>query len=368
MMGDMRRLALLLPLLLATPGCVFYFGDDGDDDCWNGGGAPEPWPGLRNPETGQCENAGGGGGGWCGEDGVPVPATDSAEAPADQIAYDWATCTGPCDGLSESACQAADGCRAVYVDDCPFCDIYPPQLTYVACWGTAPSGPVRGGGCQGLDAYDCSRHDDCSAVHWRAEVPAGGGFVNAIGGFEFCADEPGGGELGCYSDEECPMGTECTSDTECLPPPGCDPATGACPAVCYGRCVPIQAPDCTTLGEVDCIGRADCTPLYAGSDCTCGPMGFTCTTWTFESCVAGDGTSGAFPCGNLVCADGEFCQVNYPGIMGADIWYECRALPGQCLMGGNPLSTCECLKSANECAMSCDVDAAGHVTTGCYLP
>ena len=44
-------------------------------------------------------------------------------------------------------------------------------FVYEACWPTAPSGPVRGGGCVGLDAQECSRHDDCVAQHdsdWSA--------------------------------------------------------------------------------------------------------------------------------------------------------------------------------------------------------
>jgi len=51
------------------------------------------------------------------------------------------------------------------------------------CVGTAPSGPVNGTACAGLDAHECSRHDDCIAVHYYVDVPAWGLK------FDYCAPE-----------------------------------------------------------------------------------------------------------------------------------------------------------------------------------
>jgi hypothetical protein len=354
---------MALALFSLLSGCTLYFGDD---DCASSGGAL-PAPDLRNPVTGQCEYGPSGGPGHPGscdghnnqvDDDIAYPATRAADA----VALDWAQCRSACDGLPEATCLRADGCRAAYRDDCPNCDSL--QLTYVACWATAPSGPLRGEGCFGLDAYKCSRHDDCSAVHGPFQTSdAPGGFMSALGAFEYCMPERDSAP-GCYSDAECPAGSECTSDTECLPPPGCGPAS-PCPPVCYGRCVP-KAPACDGLGEGACVARADCTPLYAGHDCACTPAGCSCGSWTFEQCVAGDGSSAGFTCGNQVCGAGEYCQVTTPGIPGGQTGYGCRALPAACAAAG-PAQACECLEKS-VCAMKCGTDALGHTTATCFAP
>jgi hypothetical protein len=220
------------------------------------------------------------------------------------------------------------------------------NIQFAACWATPPTGPIRGGGCGGLDAQTCSLHDDCSAVHFNQFCPPDSLCALTPAEYMYCQDEPSAG--GCYGDAECPEGFECTADTECLPPPGCDPATGmACPAVCYGRCVPlggggcenVACPDgshcesvctppdpacdggpmgcpetcvvecvpdvplpmsCGGLDEPTCIDMIDgcitsangttacadiaCEPIYEGSDCTCDPMGCHCNVQTYVSC------------------------------------------------------------------------------------
>ena len=111
---------------------------------------------LRNPQTGQCEAAGSG-------------CTDCACLASDFRAQnpDWAECHSLCDSLDEVTCKAADACRAIYFDhylsNCG-ADASCGHM-YSGCWGTAPSGPITGGGCVGLDAQACSQHDDCSAVY-----------------------------------------------------------------------------------------------------------------------------------------------------------------------------------------------------------
>jgi len=78
--------------------------------------------------------------------------------------------------------MATPGCYAAYTelaaDD--------RAAEYRGCWQTAPSGPV-GGSCANLDAYACSRHDNCTAhykdnfVRTSEPVP--------VSEFLFCAPE-----------------------------------------------------------------------------------------------------------------------------------------------------------------------------------
>jgi hypothetical protein len=189
---------------------------------------------LRNPASGRCEASGGGGGGGCSGGGATPP-------PPPPVQQDWGVCGSQCESLDEASCRAADGCRPI------FANRFPPNadgvdFVYETCWPTAPSGPVRGGGCAGLDAQECSRHDDCIAEHesdWSA-CPDTTNCDFVAGSFDACVDE-----------------------TTPPPPP----------------------PACATLGEDACVARADCTPLYAGSDCDCTPAGCTCQTWTFDTCT-----------------------------------------------------------------------------------
>lgn len=216
------RLALLACLLT---GCVFY----ADDDPIPCDDVPELWNGLRNPETGACEDWGGGGC-W------PEPQAD--------IAYpDWAACPGACEGLDETGCLAAEGCRAAYdIPECPplaDCTNIP---EFRECWGMAPSGPWLWESCAGLDAHQCSTTDYCMAVY-------------AEGAFAYCGEEPN--PNGCYADDDCLPGYECTAATECEPPPGCGADGQPCPDVCWGRCVPVD----DSSGPGTCDGEVACDAL-----------------------------------------------------------------------------------------------------------
>jgi hypothetical protein len=189
----------------------------GDFDHCQAETCSHPFPGisLRDPQSGQCETIGGG----C----VALPL----------VRPDWADCTSACTGLDQTTCEATDGCRAIFVDPCPAGDCALP-FVYNDCWATAPSGPIRGGGCASLDAQTCSEHDDCIANH--------DGIGGGAGGFLACADET----------------------TPPPPPPACD----------------------TITDEMTCIARADCQPEYNGSDCSCDASGCHCNVWTFIACHA----------------------------------------------------------------------------------
>lgn len=330
----MHRPALLLALPLLLSSC-FIYPDDKPCAADYGNDAPEYIQEQRDPQTGTCQSfgGGGGGGGACGDEWGGAQAERAPEPN-----FDWALCYQQCEGLDEATCLGTSACRAAYIDQSG-------SQTFYECWGTAPSGPIQGGNCEGLDAQECSRHDDCSAVHssWEAPGPDGG-FTNGIADFQSCIDESG--MQGCYSDNDCGNGTHCNADTECLPAPGCgqdsdgDGLSDPCEPVCYGFCVPDPTPnpgtctsdnvcdipppncpvdtlpgilndcwtgyciptsacesvaECPSLGESSCVSRSDCRAIYQGVDCSCNGESCTCTDWDFESCEASLDTTPAWP-------------------------------------------------------------------------
>jgi hypothetical protein len=271
-------------------GCHLYFGDD-DDDC-----TPRAQQSGRNPYTGQCEYWGGGE--ECWEDYGPVDRETGVPAPPD-----WAACVNYCTGLDEYNCMATSGCRAVQMSSCPEgWDCMETTYTYFECWGTAPSGPISGVPCSGLEAHECSRHDDCIARHYPGQYYANAGAEEdrampeppAIGNFESCQQEP----ATCFSNADCDPGFRCNADEICLDACGDGTGTGIaeepCDMACMGFCVPDDSPPppppppppaCSELtDEAACIEREDCNAYYQGIDCTCDESGCTCADWVFTSC------------------------------------------------------------------------------------
>ena len=271
---------------LTLSGCFLYFGGD-DDDCLFGGGAGEtagaPAPGIRNPFTGQCEFFGGGPF-PCDDRCGPCPAP--AEAPAGAPSSDpipggaampsWGFCESQCSVLFEGACLATEGCRG----------IYDPEGRYSECWSVDLTGPIQGGVCDGLDAWECSRHDDCVAIHEslcpdpsNADRP---GFSCGAGNFLRCQSEGPTSPGDCFSNVTCN-----------LPPPGCPPNsvpgrangcwTGTC--ILVEDCEPTMPGLCSEItNEGACVNRADCTPLYQGVDCQCSATGCQCAGLAFQAC------------------------------------------------------------------------------------
>jgi hypothetical protein len=210
----MRRF-VLVTLLLA--GCDMYF-NDGDDDppCaydTKAGADLAPAQLLRDPNTGECSGFGGGGG--CDDRCGPCPAETTQAIP------DWGICYGACEANTEAQCFTASGCYAAYRDE-------PNALAPVfqGCWQVAPSGPISTGTCGGLDAQECSRHDNCT-MHYT-----NGKFVS-------CAAEQ-----------------------------------------------TVPTPACSTLTENACAARSDCERIYKGEDCTCTPDACECNVLTYQQCVA----------------------------------------------------------------------------------
>jgi hypothetical protein len=245
----------LLVLCVLLSGCDLYFG--GDDDPCEGismGGGPRPTPPaqeVRDPNTGVCTYQGYDGTGCVNECG-PCPLDDQ---PA--IAVDWAACYGSCYDLDESTCFATSGCYAAYVED-PAAD---GKRDFWGCWNTAPSGPVQGA-CDNLDAYGCSRHDNCIAVYTGTSDATN----TAYEGTKF---------LRCLAEQNLPA--HCTDNTQCGPNLYCDTSTWTCQSVPDAACTAI-------LAENACIARTDCQPLYEGTDCTCDSSGCHCQTYTFTGC------------------------------------------------------------------------------------
>ena len=269
-MTSLLRVVLLVVVASLASGCTIYFGgDDTGDDCYY---EDDYWLGYRDPWTGLCQDWGGGGGCVYPQD----DQADLAEPPPD-----WASCPGACEGLDEASCLDTAGCRGAYLDSCPpdaDCDEW--SIEFLECWGTAPTGPILYETCWGLDAYDCSRTDECIAV-----------YANSFEGqmaFSHCAPEqpePVGCELidcaaGYHCEEVCTGGGDCTPDGECPPPE------------CWSECVPDEVPvACESLGsEEECAARPDCTAVYDGFGCTCYPDGScTCDEWVYAACETGGG-------------------------------------------------------------------------------
>jgi hypothetical protein len=185
----MSRFALALLALSIGSGCIFL---DDDDDCPYGGiGEAEPQdmgielPTYRNPDSGQCEEVPQNGGDQCDLCGRCVPTDEPTVPPPD-----WGDCSSACSGLDEFTCLVADGCRAAYLTACIGGGCPDDGYLYYGCWSVAPLGATRGGTCEGLGAYDCSRHDDCVARHVRIVDCVDCTTDPTVGAFESCAAEP----------------------------------------------------------------------------------------------------------------------------------------------------------------------------------
>lgn len=327
----MRSLLVLTVIVLG--GCNLYFSGD-DQQCGYGAVDIAPSFELRDPQTGTCQPFGGGGGGCpCGQ------LCDDAVPPIAQP--DWGMCFSQCDALDESTCIGTTGCRAAYTEGASR-----GVPTFRGCWSVAPSGPIHGA-CENLDAYGCSQHDDCSAYYREAiddantvafsrcaaETNKGCFSDQECGTGAHCStsdgdcQSPPGCENGmpcpdvCYgqcvmdndscTNVSCGAGSHCeeqchpgdpgtTCQPVCVPDQACDavtcPAGSECVEKCDGvdpnqgcgtctiECVPVGT--CEGLAtEATCAARADCTRVYAGTDCTCYPNGqCQCAVLTYERC------------------------------------------------------------------------------------
>lgn len=318
------RLAFVLAAL-TLGGCQLYFGgDDEPPTCGYGGAIDDGYPSnlLRNPETGDCQDFGYGGGYPCDGTCGPCPEVDVATTPP---IPNWPACESSCSLLDEETCLAEPGCQVAYWEDARLADA--PSITeFRGCYATTAANDIYTS-CWNLDSWGCSQHDNCSLFYAQNyETPGatdsrfsrcapeaslvGCEAVDCGIGYhceDSCYPTPGGGP-----ETDCGGGggkTDCTGPAQCTPMcvpdsgHGCelidcqpgyqcveacetmDPSTaGPFPGQCYGTCVPTTA--CETLTtEGACNTRNDCTSVYNGDDCTCYPGGYCeCEVLTWDHC------------------------------------------------------------------------------------
>jgi len=174
----------------------------------------------------------------------------------------------------------------------------------------------------------------------------------------------------------------CGDPCEGLDQPSCEVTTGCraifvdtCPecdalvlayAACWGTAPsgPIEGGSCNGLDAHACSQHDDCAAVHVDLEAPAGDGGFTNTIGDFESCQP-ERSPSPFTCGELTCAGGQYCAITYPGVPGAPIDYRCADLPSSC--AGDPSNACACLADLGVCTSDCTFDAAGNLTTRCFL-
>lgn len=328
----MRLASVVFTFTTLLGGCQLYFG--GDDDppppCAYGGDVRvDGYPSnlLRNPQTGDCQEFGyGGGGGNCYYDEYYGQCVCDGLAEPTAPIPNWPACESQCTVLDEETCLAEPGCQVAYWEDDPTNPSDALVTQFRGCYATITGGPEIYSSCFNLDAQSCAQFDHCSLFYtaqYGNPPPLGGGGVptDSYAQFVECRPEPttagcsavdcGPGyhcEDSCYPTPPAPGvpggGTQCAPmcvpDTgtgceaiDCGPGYECvetcdtvDPTTmGGCfPGQCYGQCVPTTACESLTT-EGACNARGDCTSVYNGDDCTCYPGGFCeCQILTWDHC------------------------------------------------------------------------------------
>ncbi|HVK87573.1 MAG TPA: hypothetical protein VM513_25825 [Kofleriaceae bacterium] len=241
-----------LAFLVLLTGCDLYLG--GDDEpppppCYDYGGIGTDGGAalrLRDPSTGECTSFGGGGY-PCGDEEQCCNVATLTPTP------DWGYCESQCTGLDEQACLGAPGCNASYDALLGIPEDPGSGASYTGCWATSQSGPVQGGGCYNLDAYECARHDDCSMFY----DSSGTSFTK----FAYCGPEPT--TQGC-SAVDCGPGSHC--EEQCYP---CDGVDGPCD---MPACFPTCVPDGNTCASTLCGPGTECVEVCEGGTPTDGGM------------------------------------------------------------------------------------------------
>jgi hypothetical protein len=138
----------------------------------------------------------------------------------------------------------------------------------------------------GGEGSPCASSLDCKDGYSCYQT---GGYCTAPSPCTTNADCP----VGCYCEPSallCVESSVCASDAECGAGLTCDESLQSC--------VPGEDPPpaCDALKtEAECSERADCTPVYAGVDCTCGAgcecqagqPGCVCASFEFFRCESG---------------------------------------------------------------------------------
>jgi len=122
--------------------------------------------------------------------------------------------------------------------------------------------------------------------------------------------------------------------------------------------------DETACGHYECGVPNACEAIIPGCDC-----GETSTFVDGMGCVVDDACAGDFGCGDeLQCSlAGQYCEVFFPGVKGADIMYTCREIPKACAASPD----CQCLEDNDvfpALAGSCMGSAAVGLTVDIFAP
>lgn len=179
--GPGARLALLAPMMrllaaalsLAAIGC---FDGPVDETCM----LTDDRAHRVNPATLVCED-------FTGVDACAWPP----QVPT------WGLCVSPCAGLTEATCLATPQCRGAYDHDCFFSGTC--ETAYLGCYATDLNQDFVTG-CAGLDAWSCSRHEQCVGTYRLAPACSDGldqdgdGAIDeadeCVRAYARCMDEP----------------------------------------------------------------------------------------------------------------------------------------------------------------------------------
>jgi hypothetical protein len=148
----MRRVIIASLLLTYLTACTIYFTGD-DEPC-----EEQPTEPIRliDPTNLACVDFSSTG---CG-DTLTAGDSELVAVPT------WGSCDSLCFALDELTCMETSGCRVVhdwgcYTGEGP-CTA---EVSYMGCYPVDTTGPVSGGTCADLDAWECSIHDNCMALH-----------------------------------------------------------------------------------------------------------------------------------------------------------------------------------------------------------
>lgn len=315
----MRSFAIAV--LCVVAGCDLYYKKP-PPPCYE---APPAQFQLRDPDTGQCQSFGGGGGdcGACGPC-VENAAPGGGGAIADP---DWAPCNGVCESLDEQTCLSTPGCHAAYLD--PNASLGESGgRSFLGCWDIASSAPVAGGGCDGLDSQSCSERDDCSPIYQDLEQDSGSP-PGIARGFTQCIPEKG--DTCSNAGLMCAVGSHCEDECTKCNSAGCD-------QTCHPACVPDDP-----CAGTDCAPGETCVEQCTGATCapTCVPAtdpGSCSGTATCESpapvCPTGTTPGIANGCYTGYCIPLADCGPADPGTCSGTV--SCGVGPPMCPQGTLP--------------------------------
>jgi hypothetical protein len=150
----MRRVILASLLLTYLTACTIYLGGDDEEQTCE---VPDPVDILLiDPNTLSCMA-------FTSDCGCGI----CDEEPGDGLTAipTWGSCDSGCNGLDELTCMETASCRAAhdwacYTGEGP-CTA---EVSYLGCFPVDTTGPISGA-CEGNDAYWCSMHDNCIALH-----------------------------------------------------------------------------------------------------------------------------------------------------------------------------------------------------------